>query len=57
MVVLLKPTGYELKFTANVNEAGMLFRVEFVTVAGIWMLNFIICFLKKRMSIFLEFSY
>ena len=57
MVVLLKPIGYELKFSANVNEAGMLFRVEFVTVAGIWMLNFIICFLKKRMSIFLEFSY
>lgn len=25
MVVLLKTTGYELKFTANVNEAGMHF--------------------------------
>lgn len=25
MAVLLKPTGYELKFTAHVNEAGMHF--------------------------------
>lgn len=52
MLVLLKPTGYELKFTANVNEAGMLFSHavwgEFVIVVENWRLNFVICFLMIK---------